>query len=176
MKSCPEIPVKVLIAYEDFATGQRAMKLCERLINNLGHDFQFRTCFWKFDILCLPKLKPIASQDAFHADVVIISTYWRDDLPAQVKSWMTSWPGKAPRHPQALVGLLCGDSDQSQNDSPARAFLEGFARNGRLAFFTQASAVPVAQAESFSDSGPTDRPTCSALEQILRARKDPVWQ
>src|SRR5689334_18914055 len=95
--------LKVLIAYEDFATGKLSMRLCERLLDRLGHEFQFHTCFWKFDILRMPKLKAMASRDAFEADVLIISTHVDGDLPVEVKRWMTAWPAKPPQRRKALV-------------------------------------------------------------------------
>ena len=50
----------VVIAYEDFRAGKRAMDVCKPLVSMLGNEVQFRNCMWKFDILHNEKLNQIA--------------------------------------------------------------------------------------------------------------------
>jgi hypothetical protein len=138
----PDAPLRVLIAYEDFATDQRAMKLCSKLIVQIGREYQFRTCFWKFDILRVPRLKTIAAHDAGDADVVLISTHGSGELPAAVKSWMAAWAGKKSSGAKSLVALLDGPDEWGQDESPVNSYLKAFAEKSRIGFFSHTTALP----------------------------------
>src|SRR5438552_15165684 len=80
----------VIIAYEDFETGKRAKKICDFLVENLGHDCQFTSQMWKFEVLSIPKLRAMAARDAMMADIVIISWHGAE-LPPDVKASVEVW-------------------------------------------------------------------------------------
>lgn len=127
--------LKVIIAYEDFATGHRAMRACENLIGQLGREFQFQTSLWKFEILRLPKLEPMAGQDAVEADVVIISAHGRGELPAEVKKWMERWLSRTQEVAKALVALLDEEEEGAEEDCRVGSYLQEFARKAHFDFF-----------------------------------------
>jgi hypothetical protein len=156
---CPASPfnlapvawLKVLIAYEDITTGQRAMKLCAKLIDQLGSKYQFRTCLWRFDLLRVAKLIAIAAQDANESDLVLISTHDCGELPAAVKKWMAAWPGPAPPNAKALVALLERAGETAPVDSPVQSYLQAFAEKSRFDFFSQSVPRSTARSESSSE-------------------------
>src|SRR5947209_20040133 len=77
----------VVIAYEDFETGKHAKRTYDFLVENLGHDCQFTNQMWKFEVLCIPKLREMAARDAAMADIVMISCHGKE-LPPEVKAWV----------------------------------------------------------------------------------------
>src|SRR4051794_38306947 len=80
--------IKVLIVYEDFATGQHAMSASKRLFGQLNRDFESQASFWKFDVLRVPTMRQLAAQDAIEADVVVIAAHADQALPTDLKSWL----------------------------------------------------------------------------------------
>src|ERR1051326_9335018 len=73
-------PIKFVIGYEDFGTGQRAMKSCKQLMDRLGDQFQYLTSFWKFDLLRVPTLKDLAAQEPSAEGGLIPSLTGRGEL------------------------------------------------------------------------------------------------
>ena len=127
--------VKFLVAYEDFATGHSAMRICDNLVRNLGQEFQSQTASWKFEILRVSKLAGMAAQDALEADVVIISAHGGAGLPAEVMSWLEGWQSQRPQAAKALVALLDHGEERAQPQFQVRRYLEEFARQGDFSFF-----------------------------------------
>lgn len=131
--------VKVVIAYEDLPTGQRAMATCEHLIRQLGHDFEFTTSLWNFEVLCVSELKQVAAQDAAEADMVMIAAHGRRILPAEVKDWVNSWLAREHEGGRALVALLDSAQTRPKAKSQRPSYLEDYlheaAEKAKIDFF-----------------------------------------
>ena len=124
----------VVIAYEDFETGNQAKRTYDCLTRNLGREYRLTNQMWKFDILSIPKLREIAGNDAAGADIVIVSCRG-DELPEHVKAWMESWLPQG-ENVLALVGLFASRDPARRRN--ARVFLADLARRGKMQFFTNA--------------------------------------
>ena len=129
--------LNVVIAYEDLATGKRAMKTYEYMVQQLGEECLFANQMWKFDVLAVPKLKEIAAKDAAAAEIIIISAHEGRELPAQVKTWIELWLSYKTEA-SALVGLFDGETQSS----PARSYLAEVARRANIEFFCQPGIWP----------------------------------
>jgi len=132
--------LNVVIAYEDFETGTHAKGTYDFLVEHLGHEFQFLSQMWKFDVLSIPKLREMAAKDAAMADIIIISSQGRE-LSEEVKSWIESWLAEKG-NPMALVALFSGSAGNSKETAAARDYLDGVARRGDLEFFAQPDEWP----------------------------------
>jgi len=163
----PNSTVKLVIGYEDFVTGQRAMRSCQYLIERLGHQFEVLTDLWKFDLLRMPRLRDIAAQDAAQADVVMISTHGCGELPSEVKSWITAL-SEADSCRKALVVLLDAEEQSTTEKSQVHSFLQRIAGDMDMDFFVQRSSVAKPQTDSARHSVATRVPlTSSGLEEAL---------
>jgi hypothetical protein len=170
-------PFNIVIAYEDFETGKQAKRTYDFLVDNLGHDCQFTSQMWKFDILSIPKLRQIALKDAAAADIVIISCHG-DELPEHVKAWIEAWLADGIR-PLALVALV----DRPAEDfAPhiAREYLADVARRGGMEFFAQRDPRPnlvrIEEPSGFRIVGNQKGKTLSSLAGMLEQDSDsPRW-
>jgi hypothetical protein len=131
----------VVIAYEDFETGKHAKKTYDFLVENLGHDCPFSNQMWKFDVLNIPKLREMAVRDATQADIVLISSHGRGDLPDAVKSWIDCWLAE-PRNAIALVALFACPREETARTRVIRAYLASVAKQGKIEFFAQPDDWP----------------------------------
>ena len=131
----------VVIAYEDFETGKNAKRTYDYLVAQLGHDCQFSSQMWKFDVLNIPKLREMAAREAVTADIVIISCHGENPLPAEVKAWMELWLGEA-QHPVALVALFDSPPGFTVEAMALRNYLADVARRGQMEFFAQPEDWP----------------------------------
>jgi hypothetical protein len=136
----------VVIAYEDVESGKNAQETCDFLAKHLGPDFQFSNQIWKFDALSVPRLRELAAEDAVRADLVIISSRGRTDLPVEVKNWIEQWLAEK-RNVVALAAIFGSPSREAIRAPAIRAYLADAARRGRMEFFAQQEERPASKDE-----------------------------
>lgn len=126
-----------MIAYEDLATGKRAMKTYDYMAEQLGSECIFTNQMWKFDVLGVPKLREMAAKDAAAAEIIIVSAHEGKPLPPEVTAWIDLWLSYETRA-SAIVGLFTGESSHT----PARNYLADVAKRAKIEFFSQPGLWP----------------------------------
>ena len=133
----PKSVFRVVIAYDDFAAGKRAMDTCNFLASQFAGEIELRSSMWKFDVLRSTKLSQIAVDDAIDADVIIVANRRDSGLPDEVKSWVNSWVPRKRDPAAALVALLDFTGTDTRESVLAQAFLEGAAATAKIDFLVQ---------------------------------------
>lgn len=118
----PTPAFKFLLVYEDRPAGLRAKEMSDRIAARLEPDCQVSNEAWNFALLADPQLRELASADARHADMVIISAHTVTTLPDHVRSWLQQWLPLRKDAQSAFVVLL-GQHDQHLDNSPTQDFL-----------------------------------------------------
>ncbi len=106
--------LKVVVVYEDFATGIRAKNAFDRLLSRMGEMSDFDMNLWRFDLLGDQKLSAVAANEAAGADLIMLSAHGGADLPVSIKIWLGRWLSKRDNKASALVVSL----DRNQFNSP----------------------------------------------------------
>jgi hypothetical protein len=122
----------VVVAYEDTATRDRAMLLCDHLVNQLWEDLDFELSWWKFDYLSDPQIAAEAAQAVGRADMVIFSAHAGRELPQAVETWVETWPADRDNPESALVALIGMESDLMKGVCPIHVYLREVARRARM--------------------------------------------
>ncbi|HKI68141.1 MAG TPA: hypothetical protein VKA67_01020, partial [Verrucomicrobiae bacterium] len=104
----PRPRLRVMLLYEDFATGTRAKEIFDQLTDHAELNADFSLDLWRFNLLCDPELNQRAVENAAMADVVVFSAHGREELPVEVQLWFFHWLQKAGDQPAALVVSLDG--------------------------------------------------------------------
>ena len=105
----------VLVVYEDLETGLKASESLNRTVQQLESPVDMRVDFWRFDLFRDPAfLRQVAKEEA---DIVILSTHCRAQLPVTVNSWFREWLGRRGGEPRALAVLF----DDRAKDTPDAA-------------------------------------------------------
>lgn len=160
--------IKVLIVYEDFATGQHAMSASKRLFGELTRDFESQASFWKFDVLRVPTMRQLAAQDAIEADVVVIAAHAGQALPADLKSWLQSCLDQKAPGVTTLVAMLGVGGQTANCGSQAHCYLKEVAQKRGLHLLIQTFPLPESQIEPTSESIRGDVVVASSvLEDML---------
>jgi hypothetical protein len=156
----------VLVAYEDFATGNHALRMFERLFPEGGGLSRFTTRnVWKFDLLEIAKFREMAAEEAAGADMVILSLHGKDGLPRAVKRWMDMWVLKRVHDTGALVVLL--DSTKRERGIPGiqmETYLQTCAFRAGMDFFLEGAVEPIS-ARRITDDGAN--PPAPSFRKIL---------
>jgi hypothetical protein len=125
----------VVMAYEDFSTGQRALGIYRRLVSELGHRCLFNSHMWKFNFLKFPKLREMAAEEAMNADMIIISVHGGENLPGEVKTWFEQALDPKKTVPSALVLLFDPGKETEALSVETREYLEELAVEHGVDFF-----------------------------------------
>lgn len=136
---------KVVMLFEDFATGVCAKSTMDRVIENLESHFPFEIKFWRFDLLELLHFREMAATEAADADMVIVSAHGGPQIPDGVKNWLQLWLNRRLGGECALVELL--DNQYGSSGSwPIHGLLQTVASKAHLDFFPHIVGPRVAEA------------------------------
>ncbi|MFO1475384.1 MAG: hypothetical protein U1F98_01875 [Verrucomicrobiota bacterium] len=128
---------RVVMAYDDFLSGQRALATCQFLSTRLGRGVELRSSMWKFDVLRNPGLARMAVEDASEADVIIIANAPRTGLPNEVRAWIQSWLPRKKGQFAALVALMDFTDKDNRESREAHAFLKRAAAETGIDFLSR---------------------------------------
>jgi len=129
----------VILVYEDRASAQRGLALYQRLMSDLGVEYEFNLNVWKFAVLGLARLDEISTEQAAAADLVIVCTRDESAPPERVQAWFERWLELKGRDDCALVVLEDAASD-SVAPPPPGGFFDDLAQRGGIACFPPAAA------------------------------------
>lgn len=131
--------LNVILVYEDRASAQRGLALYQRLMNDLGVEYEFNLNVWKFAVLGLARLDEISTEQAAAADLVIVCT--RDEsVPSErVQAWFERWLELKGRDDCALV-ILREAAPAAAAPTRHGGFHDDLAQRGGIACFPPAAA------------------------------------
>jgi hypothetical protein len=131
-----EVPeFKLVIAYEDFAHGQYAIKFFEWIVAKFGDLFTFIPHFLQFEELLGPQVRERITRELTDTSMVVIAANEDADLPLLVTDWLRSWETVNIGNESALVALLSFYQDNRSRRSSVRSQLERVARRTGMKFF-----------------------------------------
>ncbi len=172
--------INVLIAYDDVAAAQRAMRLFARVGRGQTEDLQTEELLcqpqlWRFDLLADSDWGECAAIDALRADLIVVSASSPVALPRPVQSWLSACLARKQGAHAAVVALVQTDTHMEPSDCPSLGFLQAAATEAGLDFFV---ALPDSNVPPESDglepaeveAGPRDgrffsAPTIAELPQ-----------
>jgi hypothetical protein len=132
-----------LIAYEDAATRQRAMQVCERLVQKFWKDMEFDFSWWRFDFLRDAEFARQAGRRATRSDLILFSAHARRELPSVVEKWIETWlPGRGDLD-GVLVAMIGTAEDELKGLSPIQVYLREVAQRGNMDYLSQSVGAPV---------------------------------
>src|SRR5438874_13094967 len=101
-----------LIAYEDSTTRNRAMQICDRLVQKFWKDVEFDFSWWRFDFLGDTALAGDAVRLAARSELILLAAHAGRELPPAVMSWIEGWlPIREPGF-GALVAMIGTEADR----------------------------------------------------------------
>ncbi len=64
--------VSALVAYEDSTTRDRALQVCDRLVQKFWRDVEFDFTWWRFDFLRDGEIAIAAANAATQSDLILL--------------------------------------------------------------------------------------------------------
>lgn len=133
--------LQVVICYEDFDSGVRAMDLYQRVIETNAGEFGLK--IWKMEPLGIPAALGSAVNDANRADLIIVSVRGNRPLPYEALAWMEGWRKNLTRQEQAIVFIVDPEERQSASALLAARYIESLAASAGLKYFAALESNPI---------------------------------
>jgi len=129
----PEV-FSVFVVYEEINARNRAIRICERLINEFEKELCFDFSWWKFLFLEERNLAALASKKASEADMIIVSADAGGQFPWAVENCMESWVSRKKAPPSVLVALIESTNDRADETTPRHLHLTKIAQRAGMDF------------------------------------------
>jgi hypothetical protein len=139
--------VSVVVAYEDTATRDRAISVCDGIFAQLGPQTDCEISWWRFSYLRDPALAAQAATAAAQAGLILFSTHAGAGLPQHVRDWIELWVARKSTQPSALAALIGMVGDAQQGLTPIHYYLQSVANRAHMEFMPHA-AIPLSVAYS----------------------------
>ena len=141
--------LSVVVAYGDAPAARRALHLLDDAAHAEGEQVSLCPQLWRFDVLEVAQCRAEATLLAVQADLLIITTSNKANLPAPIQAWIRACLNQKQGHAAAVVALLGPADDADPPGSPRLEFLSAAATAAGLGFFAptpQAAPTPLAAA------------------------------
>ena len=131
----------VVMIYEDAITGRRGKLFYEKLVHELGSECDFSLDIWNFEVLAVPEIGDLAARAAAQAELVILSSHGKAELPPGIRGWIERWPELITYSDPALVALL--DEPKTRRGAASTlAYLRSVADRNGIDFFMHTTFSP----------------------------------
>ena len=129
---------EVAVVYEDTPARERAVALCQHLIQDFDEEIDFDFTWWKFRYLQDPQISRAAFRSASIADLLIFASTSGREPPASVKEWIDRWLSNKQDQECALLSLV-GDAGEADLERlPAFSYARNVAWRGHMDFLPNA--------------------------------------
>jgi hypothetical protein len=164
-----ELPqLNLVVVYEDTATRDRALQVCDHLAIELEDEVHFNVTWWRMDFLTNPSIAWQATEAALRADMILFSLHAGPTLPPALEHWAQSWVEEREISGGAVVGLIGSRQEFANWASPRHARLAKLAENARMDYLPQGCFNPdEISAAAMSQVGERAHSLTPLLKEIL---------
>ena len=132
-----------VVLYEDHATRDHAMEICDRLVHKFWADVEFEFSWWRFDFLNDSALADDAVRLAARSELILLAAHAGRELPPPVMSWIEGWlPIREPGF-GALVAMIGTEADRLKGLSPIHVYLREAAQRANMDYLPQVIDGPL---------------------------------
>lgn len=125
-------PVRVVIFYEDRATGLLAAQTLDRIAARLTPDYTVQRSLWRLDVLVLGEVRHEAIEEARAADVVLVAVHGHCGALEETQAWLEACAVNGTGQPASLATLVVRSPGDAEASTALREWLAQLAaRSGR---------------------------------------------
>jgi hypothetical protein len=164
----------VVVLYEDTATRERAMGVCDHLVRQFWAEVEFKFHWWRTDFLQDSGMAATAASNAAEADFIIFCTSADSELPAAVNAWLESWTERRGGREGVLIDLTEGGHVPKGRAQNKQMQLRQAARRAMMDYLTKLpSTITGTLPDSFETAAIRAEQVTSVLDDILHRPPPP---
>src|SRR5438876_6491290 len=164
-----------IVLYEDHATRDRAMEVCDRLVHKFWAEVEFDFSWWRFDFLHDTALASDAVRIASRTELILLAAHAGRELPPPVRNWIEGWlPMREPGF-GVLVAMIGTEADGLKGLSPIHVYLREAAQQANMDYLPQVIDAPLGKLDASIEtiSNRAEKVT-SLLDNILHRPPTPL--
>lgn len=164
-----------VVLYEDLATRDRALEICDRLVRKFWADVEFQFNWWRFDFLNDSALAGDAVRLAARSELILLAAHAGRELPTPVKNWIENWlPLREPGF-GVLVAMIGTEVDRFKGLSPIHVYLREAAQRANMDYLPQVIDAPLGNLDaSIETIANRAEKVTSLLDDILHRPPTPM--
>ncbi len=164
----PKETLVITVVYEDTLTRDRAMLVCDELVQQFWAQVDFDVSWWRESYLADSNIAMAAADSALKADMIMLSMHAAGELSPRLTNWIETWLEKRGEREAALVGLIGTPNDASAGLELKDRCLSEIAERGKLDYLSSVLPATSQPGDDSIDSihRRADQIT-SVLDQIL---------
>ncbi len=152
----PAETLAVVVVYEDTLTRDRALAVCDELVQQFWTKVEFEFNWWRETFLTDSIIAGEASWYATNADLIIFSIHAEGELSSGTTAWIETWLDKREKRDGALIVLLGTPADPKTAGDLKPRYLRRIAQRGGLDYLS--SILPITQRARQTTSVPDQTP------------------
>ena len=166
--------ISALVAYEDPPTRDRALRVCDRLMERFWKDLEFNFSWWRFDFFTDSTMVEAAASAAAHSHLLLVAAHARRELPSAVQRWVEAWLPRRQSRPGVLAAMIGTEHDELRGLTPIHVYLRETARRAHMDYLPDTMDAPLGQWDgSIEPITSRAQKMTSLLDNILHRPKAP---
>ena len=164
----------VVVVYENTATRERAMAVCDHLVQQFWSEVEFEFNWWRTDFLEEPGMAATAASNAAAADFIIFCAGIESELARPLGEWCESWVERRGSREGVLVDLTQAAGTAASRAPNAQTYLRLIARRAMMDYLTEVPATIMGTLpDSFESAALRATHISSVLDDILHHSPPP---
>jgi hypothetical protein len=164
----------VVVVYDDTATRERAMVVCDHLVQQFWSEVEFKFHWWRTDFLEDAGMTTTAISDAADADFIIVCASAEGELSPMVNTWFESWIARRNGREGALIDLTEVGVTTVERALDRQACLRRIAHRAKMDYLTKVTpAMTGTLPDSFESAAIRAGEISSVLDEILHYSPPP---
>ena len=139
----------VVVLYDDTATRQRAMEVCDHLAQRFWSEVDLKFHWWRTDFLEDAGMAATAADNSRDADFILVSILPDREIAPEVRSWFEAWINQRGGREGALIDLIAATEPSLLTAQRKRLFLREAAHRAGMDYLAH---FPLEYNRSLPDS------------------------
>jgi hypothetical protein len=126
----------VAVLYDDSATRQRAMEVCDHLAQRFWSEVELKFHWWRTDFLQDPGMAATAADNSCNADFIVVCILPEGELSPVVRHWFEGWIAQREGREGALIDLTATTGPSALAAQRKKIFLRDVAHRAGMDYLT----------------------------------------
>jgi hypothetical protein len=131
----------VVVLYDDAATRQRAMAVCDHLAQRFWAEVDLKFHWWRTDFLEDAGMAATATHNSREADFILVCIQPEGEISVEVRQWFEAWISQREGREGALIDLVAEAGTSPLAAHRKRLYLREVAHRAGMDYLAHFPAV-----------------------------------